>query len=997
MKIHQVTMTGFGPYRGTETVDLDAFDDDGIFLITGRTGAGKTSILDAITYALFGSVPRYEGSAGEKVRSDYIGPTDPCRVTVELSTADGRFTVTRSPAYQRPKQRGTGTTTAPPVFELARQVGDGWEVVESKTGNAEVRIEEIVRLTAKQFLQVILLAQGQFQEFLVATSDKRRELLRMLFDTRRFSDYSETLDARARDLAARLSTSSTAVVSHTTSLAAETDVALPVGGDPVTGAGVEEWVDALVALHEESLAVAAEQLVAAETSRSAAQQVFDEQRLIRERQDRRASVLRHQADLELARPDVEEARLRLAEARRADRVWHRVEAAQSARRAVGAAEQQHQAALEAFTQLLPDGPTAADALAPLVQQWSELLGSLRHSADRERSVVDLHEAVQTATLALQAFDEQALEHVAERDGLRTERDAVRESLPDLQRRSAALGPAEQRLDALRTRLASARSAERTATELAAAQQQALAAGQAVTTASSLRDEVRSQQRAGFAGALAQTLRPEQPCAVCGSLTHPAPAQLTEGHVDDTDVERAEAAYDRAVSASGEADRTVTALATRLVAEQEAAGDGDAATTSAGAIELLVATAASAVADAEAAVAEVEAGQQRVDRLGERIDALTQQIDSSHARRSELVAAQAAATTSHDDTVRSLTDARGDHETVAARLVAVTSHVQAGRALLTSAAARHDAAEHAEAATQLLAAALVEHEFDTPDAVVAARLAPPDQTTLESRISRHDGQMQSVATSLASDEMHDLPADPVDPTPSREALANADEAAKIAVAAESAARQRLATVRRRAADIRSALAAAAGLSAEHEVVDRLASTVRGQGPNTMKMALETFALAAELEEIVRAANARLTTMTGGRYAFLHSDALAGRGAQSGLALDVLDAYTGDTRPPQSLSGGEKFQASLALALGLAEVLTNRAGGIRLDTLFIDEGFGSLDSDTLETTMATLDNLREGGRTIGLISHVEAMKESIPAQLFVDQTDGGWSTIRTTTTT
>ena len=162
MKIHQVTMTGFGPYRDTETVDFDAFDDDGIFLISGRTGAGKTSILDAVTYALFGSIPRYDGSAGEKVRSDHIGPTDPCRVTVELSTADGRFRVTRSPAHRRPKQRGEGTTLAPPTFELARRDGDEWEVVESKTGNAEVRIEEIVRLSAKQFLQVILLAQGQF-------------------------------------------------------------------------------------------------------------------------------------------------------------------------------------------------------------------------------------------------------------------------------------------------------------------------------------------------------------------------------------------------------------------------------------------------------------------------------------------------------------------------------------------------------------------------------------------------------------------------------------------------------------------------------------------------------------------------------------------------------------------------------------------------------------------------------------------------------------------
>ncbi|WP_425545798.1 SbcC/MukB-like Walker B domain-containing protein [Aeromicrobium alkaliterrae] len=135
------------------------------------------------------------------------------------------------------------------------------------------------------------------------------------------------------------------------------------------------------------------------------------------------------------------------------------------------------------------------------------------------------------------------------------------------------------------------------------------------------------------------------------------------------------------------------------------------------------------------------------------------------------------------------------------------------------------------------------------------------------------------------------------------------------------------------------------------------------------------------------------MTHGRYQLLHSDDAGSRGT-SGLELTVLDAHTGDSRSPSSLSGGEKFQASLALALGLAEVVTSRAGGLRLDTLFIDEGFGSLDAETLETTMETLDSLREGGRTIGLISHVEAMRESIPAQVQIDVTDGGWSTIRST---
>jgi exonuclease SbcC len=179
--------------------------------------------------------------------------------------------------------------------------------------------------------------------------------------------------------------------------------------------------------------------------------------------------------------------------------------------------------------------------------------------------------------------------------------------------------------------------------------------------------------------------------------------------------------------------------------------------------------------------------------------------------------------------------------------------------------------------------------------------------------------------------------------------------------------------------------------EFEQLRQLASVVRGDEPNTRRMRLETYVLAAQLEEIVAAANTRLRTMSAGRYALEHDDALQYRNAKSGLGLAIRDEHTGRSRPTHSLSGGETFLASLALALGLAEVVTNQAGGITLDTLFIDEGFGSLDSDTLEIAMSTLDGLRTGGRTIGLISHVEAMKEQIPAKLRITVSPQGHSSI------
>src|SRR5690606_18143628 len=235
-------------------------------------------------------------------------------------------------------------------------------------------------------------------------------------------------------------------------------------------------------------------------------------------------------------------------------------------------------------------------------------------------------------------------------------------------------------------------------------------------------------------------------------------------------------------------------------------------------------------------------------------------------------------------------------------------------------------------------------------------------------------------------------EPIDLTPVELAAAAARSTWKAAL--DAAARAET-TTRQLAGLIESAATEherSAEQQTEHEVLRGLADTIAGRAGNTHKMTLETFVLAAELEEIVEAANRRLSDMSTGRYQLRHSDALASRGAASGLGIVVFDAFTGQTRPAQSLSGGETFLSSLALALGLAEAVTARAGGIRLDTLFIDEGFGSLDADPLDVAMRTLDELRSGGRTVGIISHVESMQEQIPAQLVVEQTPAGPSRIR-----
>lgn len=987
MKIHRVMMEGFGPYRDRQTVDLDAFDDDGIYLIAGRTGAGKSSILDAITFGLYGRVPRYDGRVDEQVRSDHIPPDAPCTVEVEFTAGDRRYRVERCPSYRRPKLKGTGHTTQAATCTLSRLDHDEWVVIETRLGNAETHVSEVVRLTAQQFQQVILLAQGQFQEFLVAGSDKRRDLLRSLFDTRRFADYSEILDARAKVLREELASSAASLGSTCESLERESGQAMPDDVDPSTGTGVAAWASELVARQQAVVAAAEQQVLAARgvldeatTQQSAAADLAGRQR-------RLAEALERQVRLEVEAPQVESDRARVNAGTRADRAASAVDRHERAATQLASASARHRSAAEALTAEMPDQAHDADSLQDAAARLGEQRGALRAVAQQEAALPALAEAVDTAAAALRDFDQ-----ITEAET--TRRAELQEQLAHVARQQAELAAAPDELAATshdlttqQTALAAARRADTLRRQLDQAVDARDAGGRAVTAASQAQDELRAAHRAGLASALAGQLVDGQPCAVCGSTTHPAPATLDGELVDDTHLERAADDYARAVEDAQRLEQVVTRLSTQVEAEVAAAGQRETA-------ELI-----GIVAEAEQARDRARQRRDELTALGARHQSLSAElqqvadlIETAHQRRADLAAAETSATARHRDALAAVEPARAEHPTVAHRVEVVERHLRVTEALLHAERVLADATHEADQADAACASALAEHGFDDVAAVRSARLPTDLCETLTQRISDHDASQQVVAETLAAPELQDLPVEPVDLETPIEAQRAARLALDEALGVKAAARRGLESLTGSADAVTSTLAVAATARGRYEVIERLALTVRGRGPNTKQMMLETFALAAELEDIVAAANTRLTVMTGGRYEFLHSDKVGKGQGQFGLSLEVLDAHTGEARPPQSLSGGEKFQASLALALGLAEVVTGRAGGLRLDTLFIDEGFGSLDPETLETTMATLDGLREGGRTIGLISHVEAMKETIPAQLHVDVADGGWSTIR-----
>ncbi|MEI6372832.1 MAG: SMC family ATPase [Actinomycetes bacterium] len=987
MKIHSIALVGFGPFRDDEEVDFTAFDDDGIFLIAGKTGAGKTSILDAVTFALYGRIPRYESAAGEAVRSDFLSPTELCRVTLVFSTSDGHYRVTRSPAYERAKKSGEGMTPVAATFELAELVQGTWQVIETKLGNAEKSVFEIVKLNAKQFQQVILLAQGQFQEFLVADSDKRRDLLRQLFGSKRFSDYSQTLEERSRALRSALTHSSTAIDTNVRTLAVQSGHELPEDLDSSSGSGVSEFT-ALVSTDVKARYDKAQaEQKAAEGAHAHAKSAHDAAKSVLERQGRLTTALARQAELELQTESVAVDRSALGAARRADLVAHTVTGYATASTTQATTEATHAAAVVALQSLVPEAALDLDSLSAMITRLTELGGSLRQAEGREATLDQLIAAHDATAKALKEFDERLEKDRLTLGNTQLELESTGKQITGLEPEATALAAAQTHLAEITAQRDAARNAENTSALLKDAMATRLKAGTEVTAVSRRRDQLHARQLSEFAGVLASDLTEGQACQVCGSTQHPLKATLAVDHVDDDQLEsirvELEAAEERAQKASAEVTRLETLLTTQL----KAAGDLEVT-----ALEAKVETAAAAATKAETAKQSLDDLMKKRDELIESISALQSRINSAHSGRTKLAQTEVLAGQAVLSMNEQLAAARDAFPTVSARRESVENQLRATTTLKDAKETLHRSTTALEKATLTLNDTLTEHDFADADAVTAATLTTDAQSQLDVRIRTHEADSTAVEQIRNSDELRDVPTEPVDIEPLTSALNDTAQVRNDAIAACGAAKTRHEAVDELVTAITNDVVSAGELRRESDVVHRLSNTVKGQNPNTMKMALEAFALAAELEEIIKAANVRLRTMTGGRYEFEHSDALAGHGAQSGLALNILDAHTGDTRSPQSLSGGEKFQASLALALGLAEVVTSRAGGLRLDTLFIDEGFGSLDPDTLETTMATLDNLKEGGRTIGLISHVEAMKESIPAQLFVDVTPGGWSTIR-----
>ena len=930
MRPLRLTLSAFGPYAAEITLDLEKLGKGGLYLITGDTGAGKTTIFDAITYALYdhSSSGIREGSM---LRCKYADDKTPTFVELEFEVHGVRYMVRRNPEYQRPKARGEGMTTEKADATLTYP--DNRPPV-TKAKDVTAAVQEIIGLDYNQFSQIVLIAQGQFTKLLNASTEERSRIFRKLFRTQRYAQLQERLQAEASALNQQRTAQNAKLDSLLGGLQfspedpdAEALRALCAQTVPETALAL---LDALTARQAAALEEAGTALQATEAQLDTVQQQLgaaaQAQRLAQQ-------LAARQAELAAAKPALDAAR---AEADR-----HAGDAAQLD--ALTAQVTQAQSALAAY-----------DALDTLCRQQTEARDAARLAAaqaHKRRTQLDSLNAALTAA-------ETELAALADAD---TRLLALQNRSAQLTQRGEALTKLEQRLADCQRQAKAAHKAQESYRAAAAAQ-----------------DEARTRQNTlerafldAQAGLLAESLVEGAPCPVCGSTHHPARALLphtapTQAQVEaarqaaaeaDLQAQNASAAAQSALAAANEAKTSLRRDAETLLPERFTAPEGT--------VPLTFALMTNVLAEENAALQTAQTD----------CKAQCRQAEADCRRKAQLEADRQAKTRQRPALEQAAAEADRSAAAQNASADALEGQIAERRAALP-----YPRRADAQAALDKLEADRRALRTGMDTAQRRLKQAEQSVAAAEAAVEALTAQQTAAQKELPARSAEELTAQQTELTAAREALRSREKQLSA----------QLLPNRKTAAQYRAAAEARQTLESRWQWVSALAATAGGTLTSKQKIKLEAYIQMNYLDRILRYANTRLMQMTAGQYELERIGAENQR-SQSGLDLGVIDHYNGTRRSVKTLSGGESFKASLALALGLSDEVQSSAGGIRLDTLFLDEGFGSLDEESLELAIRVLSGLTEGDRLVGIISHVGALKDRIDRQVVVHKARTGGSTV------
>lgn len=1093
MILHNLEFEAFMAYPKRQEINFDTLNNAGVFLLNGPTGAGKTTILDAICYALYGETSSDRESA--KLHSTYAAHsgTKP-RVLLDVTLHSKRLRIDRTPAYNKPITRGARKgqmreeSAKATLAELAPGADPAdekaWTPISSSVAEVNRTIAERTHLTKEQFLKVVLLPQGQFAQFLKSKPKERKELLKKMFPVEHYEQLFDALLEESKkaqqDVAQDENTQrgylERARVEMLALQALLDAVDTDAEGTDTEGSAVEGSVEAgeepenLTAENVTAENVTAETLDAwvaggVERARETSTREKQEQQRLTDEADWNTRLLAERAQLQAdwreyeqlcerrtrltERADEHKAqREELAQARAAAPLHAQYTQVHAESQALAAREQEHSACASAVEEngrallaALRDEETAEDVtfpeettfaalpdLEPAEQeaQLEALLDTLRALQKKDAQLTDEEAAVAALlkqanaleqdkaraekTLSdLTAAAEQLAEELAGYSTADEERTLAAHLVTEAQQKHDAAQQMQQKLDAASAAVAEAeKQSKRTATAEQKAQEKWQASAQQALAATEEFKNLQVLRLAQASSLLARELKDGEPCAVCGSVEHPAPAQIAEG---EQLVERADldAAKEREDKAHKQARTHELAKDRATKAHQEASEALAAARTQ---YETL---AAQGECDVEQTAAQLQQAQTRLAQAQSRVTARDGVLAKVERVRVELQKAQEALRTIEGAAV----EAQTRHRDAAARCEATAADLAPARAAVGF-AQRVEAVEGYRAAHQRLARAVLllgqarerhalaaaqaqrllgESAFESAELVQTAVRTPERVDALEQAVAAYELEharllegfgreaIVAVAARVAAGEQA-----PDDLQGVREQVEQLRAAAHRLTLREGERESLLRSLQALRGEYAAFRTKTAQRYDRAQMLANLAAAARGDtlGGYEHQVDLVSYVLGAEFERILHSASLHLDRMSEGRYGMVFSDHRA-KGSRSGggLNLEITDTWTGEPREASSLSGGESFLASLSLALGLAEVVQANNGGIELDTLFIDEGFGTLDAETLDMVMGTIESLRDSGRTIGLISHVEEMKNRIPAQIVVEKGQNGSS--------
>lgn len=1039
MRILRLTMDAVGPFPGHEVIDFEAFSDAGRFLLSGPTGAGKSTIIDAIVFALYGKVSGGRDSSDSRIRSRYASEQAKTEVELIFSTSSGNYKVRRQPAYERVKKNGKGVTKQNAkawLFKLDEQLREVSEPL-TKTSDVGTEITRIVGLSREQFTQTVVLPQGKFAQFLRSTSKDRQDLLQELFGTAIFEDLQLDLVERARKVKKNQEAldatlrANLGVLASLLDEAPQLDPARCLVYEPVPEVDCEfdpletAWDSRFKPLApwlEHNQRCANLEVSALRGQEDKLRSEFAYQRDLAARQERYLALTKEHEQL-VAQGPAQRQRLAQIQALQALsdlKPWHEQLKQAQAQQAVAQRQLSQALALEQ----LESDERAQAVLQPLDYRGAQALSvqltaqvaALSPQVELEAGLAGRRRNLQTKTQAHESASAKLAQGRERENQLPTQIASKQELLEQLNEQAATLPAAQLAQEQAAQTLKLAKAHEQLVKDHQRARKLQQLVALELKQASQRHKHMLEQWLSQSALNLAQNLVAGEPCPVCGATEHPAPATQGGENISQEQLDQALEEVNEVQGELSQASERVTKLAAQLEAQpcqlspaqaseqlEEAKAALAAAKQASEQARSCKAQIAELNAQLEALRADNQTAQARLAGDAKEIQLLGEKIDADAASLSregfESVAAQVEYLRQLAAALEQLANAAQELDQCQKRAQQAADSFAAQWAQASANFADHSAKPAAPAPTDPAETEPTQAE-PTQDTSVAnvqdgyaqacQAFAGLDLAALKAAAASYEKSLSINQAALAELEGIELTPPPLEQTQGQleQAQAKTQACQTYASTWQAFAGQ----VNAQLAKLNELLARRSKASDKDGQLLALASAANGD--NQARLTLSAWVLQAHFRQVLVFANERLGVIGAGRYELINVDSEEDtRQQKQGLGLAVVDHLSGTTRSPRTLSGGESFYVSLALALALADVVATQNGGIEMNTLFIDEGFGSLDEGTLAEVMDVLSALHSGGRVVGIVSHVSELKRAIPAAVEVRPLLGGGSTLRT----